>query len=128
MPYTFQKVITGTIEEAIEKTTAALKEEGFGVITSIDVQDTLKKKIDADFRPYVILGACNPHFAYKALQVESRIGTLLPCNVIVQQLESGEIEIAAVDPAASMGGVHNQSLEDIAAEVRTKLLSVIESI
>ena len=112
-------------EEVIEKVTAALKQEGFGVLTEIDVKETLKKKLDVDFRPYRILGACNPPFAHKALLAENKIGTMLPCNVVVQETENGEIEITAVDPVASMSAVNNPELAGIAGEIQRKLKSVI---
>lgn len=117
-----------TFKDAIEKTTAALKVEGFGVLTEIDIKATLKKKLDADFYNYTILGACNPQMAHQALQAENKIGTMLPCNVIVQEREAGVIEISAVDPAASMMAVENNSLADIAKDVREKLTKVIKSI
>jgi uncharacterized protein (DUF302 family) len=117
-----------TFKEAIEKTTAALKEEGFGVLTEIDIKATLKKKLDADFYNYTILGACNPQMAHQALQTENKIGTMLPCNVIVQERKAGVVEISAVDPAASMMAVENSSLADIAKDVREKLTLVIKSI
>lgn len=116
-----------SFDEVIEKVTEALKKEGFGVLTEIDVQSTLKKKLDEDFRPYRILGACNPPFAHKALLAEDKIGAMLPCNVIVQQRDN-EIEVAAVDPVASMQAVENDKLEGIAKEIRSKLRSVIESL
>ena len=117
-----------TFKNAIEKTTAALKVEGFGVLTEIDIKATLKKKLDADFYNYTILGACNPQMAHQALQAENKIGTMLPCNVIVQEREPGVIEISAVDPAASMMAVENSSLTEIAKDVREKLTKVIKSI
>ncbi len=117
-----------TFEDAIEKTTAALKEEGFGVLTEIDIKATLKKKLDADFYNYTILGACNPQMAHQALQAENKIGTMLPCNVIVQEREPGTVEISAVDPAASMMAVENDSLAEIAKDVQKKLTKVIKSI
>ncbi len=117
-----------TFKDAIEKTTAALKVEGFGVLTEIDIKATLKKKLDADFYNYTILGACNPQMAHQALQAENKIGTMLPCNVIVQEREPGVIEISAVDPAASMMAVENNSLADIAKDVREKLTKVIKNI
>lgn len=116
-----------SFDEVIEKVTEALKKEGFGVLTEIDVQSTLKEKLDEDFRPYRILGACNPPFAHKALLAEDKIGAMLPCNVIVQQIDN-EIEVAAVDPVASMQAVENDKLEGIAKEIRNKLRSVIESL
>lgn len=117
-----------TFREAIERTTAALKEEGFGVLTEIDIKATLKKKLDADFYNYTILGACNPHLAHQALQAEDKIGTMLPCNVIVQEREAGSVEVSAVDPAASMMAVQNTSLENIATKVQQKLTKVIKNI
>lgn len=117
-----------TFQEAIEKTTAALKEEGFGVLTEIDIKATLKKKLDADFYNYTILGACNPQMAYQALQAENKIGTMLPCNVIVQEREPGIVEVSAVDPAASMMAVENDSLGEIAKDVQKRLTKVIQSI
>ncbi len=128
MKYYHEKTLINIgFEEAIEKVTAALKEEGFGILTEIDVKATLKKKLDEDFRPYKILGACNPPFAHKALMAEDKIGAMLPCNVIVQQKDEG-IEIAAVDPVASMMAVENEALEKIAAEIRNKLKSVIQKV
>ena len=117
-----------TFEDAIEKTTAALKVEGFGVLTEIDIKATLKKKLDADFYNYTILGACNPQMAHQALQAENKIGTMLPCNVIVQERDPGIVEVSAVDPAASMMAVENSSLAEIAKDVREKLTKVIKSI
>ncbi len=117
-----------TFKEVIEKTTAALKEEGFGVLTEIDIKATLKKKLDADFYNYTILGACNPKMAHQALLAENKIGTMLPCNVIVQEREPGIIEVSAVDPAASMMAVKNDSLAAIAKDVQMQLNKVIQSI
>ena len=129
MTYYFSKILENTtFEIAKEKVTEALKGESFGVLTHINIKETFKKKLDVDFRPYEILGACNPDFAYKALSAEDKIGLMLPCNIIVQQLESGAIEIAAVDPVASMGAVENNSLGGIATEVQQKLKSVIERV
>jgi uncharacterized protein (DUF302 family) len=116
-----------SFEEAIKKVTNALKEKGFGILTEIDIKETLKKKLDEDFRPYTILGACNPPFAHKALLAEDKIGAMLPCNVIVQQLENG-VEVAAVDPVASMQTVENKVLGEIASEIRDKLRSAIDSL
>ena len=127
MSYYFSKKIDASFDEAIDRTTAALQQEGFGVLTEIDVKATFKKKLDVDFKPYKILGACNPPFAHKALQSEDKIGAMLPCNVIVIQQEDG-IEIAAVDPMASMMAVQNETLAEIATEVRGKLKQVINSI
>lgn len=126
MSYYFTTKLTGlSFEEALEKVTQKLKEEGFGVLTTIDIKSTLKKKLDVDFHDYTILGACNPPFAYKALQAENKIGAMLPCNVIVQQVEPGSIEVSAVDPIASMQSVANESLGNIATEVQEKLKRVI---
>ncbi|HAD97494.1 MAG TPA: hypothetical protein DCG19_08810 [Cryomorphaceae bacterium] len=116
-----------SFDEVIEKVTEALKKEGFGVLTEIDVQSTLKKKLDEDFRPYRILGACNPPFAHKALLAEDKIGAMLPCNVIVQQRDK-EIEVAAVDPVASMQAVENDKLEGIAKEIQLRLKRVIDNL
>lgn len=128
MSYYFSKVVNCPFEEAIERVIEQLKQEGFGVLTEIDVKATLKKKLDVDFRNYKILGACNPPFAYRALQVERMIGTMLPCNVIVQEVEPGKSEVAAVDPVASMQAVGNPELEAIAEQVRSKLKLVIERV
>ncbi len=127
MSYYFSKKLDLGFEEAIEKVTEALKGEGFGILTEIDVKETLKKKLDVDFRPYIILGACNPPFAHKALEAEDKIGTMLPCNVIVQKLDDG-VEVAAVDPVASMKAVENDQLGDIAFTIQNKLKSVIEGL
>ncbi len=127
MKYYISKTLSGSFENAIEKVTEALKAEGFGVLTEIDVRDTLKKKLDVDYKPYRILGACNPHFAYQALQSEDKIGTMLPCNVIVQE-NQGQVEVSAVDPMASMMAVENEGLADLAAQVKSKLEKVIASI
>jgi uncharacterized protein (DUF302 family) len=114
-----------TFAKTVELVKEELKKEGFGVLTEIDVRDTLKKKLDVDFRNYRILGACNPPFAYKALQAEERIGLLLPCNIIVQEQTDGTVDVAAIDPAASMQTMGNSALTEIAAQVRQKLQSVI---
>ncbi|MDY2585986.1 DUF302 domain-containing protein [Winogradskyella aquimaris] len=128
MNYYFNKTINGTFEEVIEKVTQGLKEEGFGILTEIDVTETLKKKLDVDFKKYRILGACNPPYAHKALQVEDKIGTMLPCNVIVQEIEIGVIEVAAVNPMASMQAVKNEKLNDVANEITAMLENVIEKL
>ena len=121
--------LTGSrFDNVVERVVEALKSEGFGVITEIDVKKTLKEKIDVEFRNYKILGACNPHFAYKALQSEEMIGTMLPCNVVVQERPQGDIEVAAVDPIASMSAVENPDLKDIALETKDKLERVIRSV
>jgi uncharacterized protein (DUF302 family) len=124
----FNTTVTGNFEDIVKKTTEVLKEEGFGVLTDIDVKATLKKKLDVDFKKYRILGACNPPFAFKALQVEDKIGTMLPCNVIVQELAEGKIEVAAIDPIVSMQAVQNPDLHAIADQVQKKLKKVIASL
>jgi uncharacterized protein (DUF302 family) len=128
MSYYFSQKIRGSFDEVREKVIASLKEEGFGILTEIDVKQTLKKKLDVDFHNYKILGACNPPFAYKALQAENKIGTMLPCNVIVQEEKEGEIEVAAVDPVASMKAIDNPDLFGIAQQVRDKLKKVVMSL
>jgi uncharacterized protein (DUF302 family) len=128
MSYYFSRKLNWDFEEAIEKVTDALKEEGFGVLTEIDVKATLKKKLDVDFRPYRILGACNPPFAYQALQAEDKIGTMLPCNVIVQQTGESVVEVAAVDPITSMQTIENPGLAEVAKQVQAKLKKVIENL
>lgn len=129
MSYYFNNVLKGkSFDEAIEHVTAELKKEGFGILTEIDIKKTLKNKIDVDFKKYTILGACNPDFAYKALQSEDKIGVLLPCNVIVEEHENGEVEVSAVDPMASMSTVENESLGDLASEVQQKLIKVIKNL
>jgi len=128
MSYYFSKIIKEDFDTAIEKVTAKLKEEGFGVLTEIDVKETLKKKLDVDFKKYKILGACNPPFAYKALQAEDKIGIMLPCNVIVEENSDGKVEVSAVDPIASMMAVKNEKLGPVAEEVRDKLKKVIDEL
>ena len=127
MKYYIDKTVDLPFDEVIEKVTLALKEEGFGVLTHIDIRETLKKKLNVDFRPYVILGACNPHFAHQALQSEDKIGTMLPCNVIVQQ-QQDQVEVSAVDPIASMQAVENEALGELATQVRAKLERVVANI
>ena len=128
MSYHFSKTIALPMDKAIDHVTSALAAKGFGVLTTIDVAATLKKKLGVEFRPYVILGACNPAFAYKALEQESRIGAMLPCNVILQQVDETHIEVSAVDPIASMQAVENPGLEPIAGEVRDLLEQVVKSL
>ena len=128
MSYTFDIIINKPFNETIELVTAALKTEGFGVLTEIDVKATMKKKLDVDMAPYRILGACNPHFAYQALQHEPKIGTMLPCNVIVRELENGCNEVSAIDPMASMQAVENSDLGAVAEQVRKKLHNVIKAL
>ena len=128
MSYYFNKTINLPFDEAITRVTEELKKEGFGVLTEIDVKATLKKKLDVDFRNYRILGACNPPFAHQALLAEDKIGTMLPCNVIVQELAPGTVEVAAIDPIASMSAVENPGLAEIGMQVRAKLQKVVESL
>jgi len=128
MNYYFSKTVNDDFDTAIKKVTEELKKEGFGILTQIDIKDTLKKKLDVDFKKYSILGACNPQFAYEALQAEDKIGTMLPCNVIVQEHENGKVEISAVDPVASMMAIKNDSLEHLATQVREKLKRVINNL
>lgn len=129
MSYYFNTTLKDiSFDEAIDKVTAALKEEGFGVLTEIDVQATLKKKLDVDFKKYRILGACNPNLAHKALQSEDKIGVFLPCNVIVEENDNGEIEVAAVDPIASMSSVENDRLGEVAMEVQQKMKRVVDAL
>lgn len=128
MSYYIATTLVIPFDEALSKVVAALKEEGFGVLTEIDVQATLKKKLDVDFRRYQILGACNPQFAYRALQSESMIGTMLPCNVILQEVEGGGVKVAAIDPIASMQAIDNPQLGEIATTIRGKLRHVIEGL
>jgi uncharacterized protein (DUF302 family) len=125
MKYYFNKSLEIPFDEAVAKVTEQLKKEGFGILTEIDVKETLKKKLDVDFKQYKILGACNPHFAYQALQKEDKIGTMLPCNVIVQETEEDKIEVAAIDPMASMQAIQNPDLQAVAEQVQAKLRSVI---
>ena len=128
MSYYFSKTVNLPFDEAVTRVTEELKKEGFGVLTEIDVKATLKKKLDVDFRNYRILGACNPPFAHQALLAEDKIGTMLPCNVIVQELAPGAVEVAAIDPIASMAAVDNPSLAEIGMQVRAKLQKVVESL
>ena len=128
MSYYFSKTLNVSFEEAVLKVTEELKKEGFGILTDIDVQATLKKKLALDFRKYRILGSCNPPFAYQALLKEDKIGTMLPCNVIVQELSEGNVEVAAIDPIASMQAIKNPELQGIAEQVRAKLKKVIDSL
>ena len=128
MTYYFSKIVESDFDAAVGRAKAALEREGFGILTEIDVKATLKKKLDVDFHPYLILGACNPKLAHQALQREDKIGTMLPCNVIVQQLDGGRVEIAAVDPVASMQAVGNPQLGEVAGKVRQKLKDVVESL
>ena len=128
MSYYFSTTLNMPFDEAIAYVIGELKKEGFGVLTEIDVKATLKTKLDADFREYRILGACNPPFAYRALQAEDKIGTMLPCNVIVQELQEGVVEVAAIDPIASMQAIHNPTLGEVAVQVQEKLRQVVEGL
>ena len=128
MSYYFSKTVNSSFDEAVAKVTVELKEEGFGILTEIDVKETLKKKLNVDFKPYKILGACNPPSAYKALTAENKIGTMLPCNVIVQEIPGGQVEVTAIDPLASMQAVENPALKEIASEISIKLKTVIDRV
>ena len=128
MSYYISKKIDATFEQAIDEVKEALAIQGFGVLSEINMHEKLKEKLDVDFRRYTILGACNPAYAYKALQKEDKIGTMLPCNIIVQELGKNEIEVSAVDPVASMMAIENPKLAKIAGEIKVKLERVIESL
>lgn len=125
MSYYFAQTLSASFDDAVARTTAALKEEGFGIITEIDLKETFKRKLDVDFRRYKILGACNPNLAFEALKLEDKVGTMLPCNVIVQELGAGQVEVAAIDPVASMQAIGNPALSEKAQAVRQKLQNVI---
>ena len=128
MSYYFSKVLPLGFEQAVERTTAALKQAGFGIITEIDVKDTLQKKIGVAFRNYRILGACNPALAYEALQLEDKVGTMLPCNVVVQEVAADKTEVAAIDPVASMQAIDNPRLLETAARVQAMLRNLVENL
>lgn len=128
MSYYFSTQVDLSFDDAIARATEELQKEGFGILTEIDVSGTLKKKIDVDFRKYRILGACNPPYAHKALLAEDKVGTMLPCNVIVQELDNGKVEIAAIDPIASMASIKNDALGEIAKEIQGKLKTIIERV
>lgn len=128
MSYYFAKTLTVSFDEAVRRTTEALKHEGFGIITEIDVKDTFKKKINVDFRSYRILGACNPALAHEALQIEDKVGTMLPCNVVVQDVGGGRTEVAAIDPVASMLAIESPRLKAAAERVQAKLKKVVDSL
>jgi uncharacterized protein (DUF302 family) len=128
MKYYFSKILSASFDEAISKVVEELKKGGFGIITEIDVKETLKKKLNVDFRKYRILGACNPQYAYQALLKEDKIGTMLPCNVIVQEISDGKVEVAAIDPIASMQAIENPELGNVAVEVQAKLKKVVENL
>ena len=128
MSYHFSKRLDGPFDQAVARVSEALKREGFGVLTDIDVSATLKAKLGEDFRPYRILGACNPQLAHQALQLEDKIGTMLPCNVVVQQHADGAVEVSAVDPVASMQAIQNSGLAEVAEEVQARLKRVVEGL
>lgn len=128
MSYHFSKTVEVSFDQAVSRVIEGLKDEGFGVLTEIDVRETLKNKLDVDFRNYRILGACNPTFAYRALQSEDKIGTMLPCNVVVQEHDNGSVEVSTVDPMASMQAIENSDLGEIAEQVRAKLQRVVEAL
>jgi uncharacterized protein (DUF302 family) len=128
MSYHFTKTVAMPFDDAIEHVTKALAGKGFGVLTTINVRETMKKKLGVDFKPYTILGACNPHYAYKALQAEDKIGTMPPCNVIVTETAPGQVEVSAVDPVASMSAISNPSLGEVANTVRGLLKDVVEGL
>ena len=125
MTYYFTKTVARTFDETLAKLTDELKKEGFGILTEIDVKETLKKKLDVDFWRYKILGTCNPHFAYQAFQVEDKIGILLPCNVIIQEKDDGQVEVSAINPVETMKVVENPKLEALAEQVQAKLKQVV---
>jgi uncharacterized protein (DUF302 family) len=128
MSYHFSKRLNVPIDQAVGRVIEALRREGFGVLTDIDVRATLKSKLGKDFRPYRILGACNPQLAYRALQLEDKIGTMLPCNVVVQESQGGSVEVSAVDPVASMQAIDNPGLAEVAKEVQAKLKRVVDEL
>jgi uncharacterized protein (DUF302 family) len=127
MDYYYSKTVRKGFDKAVSRIKKALKNEGFGILTEIDVSDTLKKKLDVEFRNYRILGACNPPFAYRALQAEDKIGTMLPCNVVVQEKGDGAVELAAVNPVASMQAIDNPDLREIADAIGQKLNKIIQN-
>ena len=127
MNYHFSKIMSSDFDSTIMKVIDELKKEGFGIVTDIDMKETLKKKIDVNFRKYRILGACNPKYAYQALLVEDKVGTMLPCNIVVQEHADGRIEVSAIDPMASMMAIENDKLGTLANEIREKLRRVIEN-
>lgn len=126
MTYYYAKTFARPFGEIVKATREALSQEGFGVITEVDVRQTMKAKLDVEVRPYLILGACNPRLAYEALQLENKVGTMLPCNVIVQDVGDGTIEVAAVDPVASMQAISNDELKSKASAVGEKLRAAID--
>ncbi len=127
MTYYFSKTLRAPFDEAIARLTEGLKKQGFGILTEMDVKETLKKRLNVDFRRYKILGACNPPFAHRALELEDKVGTMLPCNVIIQEWAPGQVEVAAIDPVASMQAIENPKLQEVAQQVGRKLKNVIEN-
>ncbi len=128
MKYYINKTIEGSFEETIAQVKEALTKEGFGVLSEISISEKLKEKLSVDYPKYTILGACNPVFAFKALQEENKIGTMLPCNVIVRQVDKTTVEVAAIDPVVSMVGVENEKVSAVAGEIKAKLTRVIDSL
>ena len=128
MDYYFHTILNSSFDEAITRVTEELKKEGFGILSEIDVRQALKKKLNVDFKKYKILGACNPPYAYQALQIEEKIGTMLPCNVIVLENDQGQVEVAAIDPIASMQAIKNPQLDEVAVQIQAKLKKVIDSL
>lgn len=128
MDYYFHTILNSSFDEAITRVTEELKKEGFGILSEIDVRQALKKKLNVDFKKYKILGACNPPYAYQALQIEEKIGTMLPCNVIVLENDQGQVEVAAIDPIASMQAIKNSQLHEVAVQIQAKLKKVINSL
>ena len=128
MSYYFSKILNISFDDAVARVTTELNKKGFGVLTEIDVREALKKKLDVNFKKYKILGACNPFFAYKALQMEDKIGTMLPCNVVVQEISEGVVEVAAIDPIASMQVVDNAELRSVAEQVQALLQKMVEAL
>jgi Uncharacterized conserved protein len=128
MSYYHAKILNLPFEAALAAARAALAQQGFGVITEIDLRQTLQAKLGESFRPYTILGACNPRLAYEALQLEDKVGTMLPCNVVVQQRSDGSTEVAAIDPVASMQAIDNPDLKQKAGEVAARLRAAIDGL
>lgn len=128
MAYHYSRTVDLPFERAVDATIESLKGQGFGVLTDIDLKATLKTKLEVDFRPYRILGACNPKMAYRALELEDKIGTMLPCNVIVQELRDGRVEVAAVDPVESMRAIENPRLQEVAQQVRGLLVAAVDGV
>lgn len=128
MSYNISKKVKGSFDETIQKVTDELKKEGFGIISEIDLKEKFKEKLNLHFRNYTIFGACNPALAYKAIQQEDKIGTMLPCNVLIQEHENGVVEVSAINPLESIGAVNNERLQSLAAEVSSKLQAVMDTL